>query len=250
MTDDSPLRRPRDLRLGELIASDDVATSPRVTDWANALTTRLIASSGEHARLDAMSWRFSPSTEAPSKARAEVVGRRFNTTRRSDEVELALTIGGGATTLATGECTLIYALADEESSPAESATPTFNSAVWATSLADDLSAEEGFAEATGSFDGSIALSFGATAIAMRIYRGKVIDRGRYLVTNATFGVVASPATWIDFARRPRNEFISFAMGDRFEIRGSTYDYLRMTSALMVATDAVRRRLGAELGERA
>ena len=251
MTDDTTLRRPRDLRLGESIAVGGVmAMSSRVTDWATELSARLVASGGEQASLDSVSWKFSRSFEIPAAVRAEVVGRRFNSAGRSGEVDLLLEVVGAAATLATGECTLIYALDDEESGQFDGATPTFNSEVWVTSLVDDLTADERFAEATGSFDGSIALSFGATAIAMRIYRGRVIDRGRHLVTGATFGVGASPATWIDFARGPRNEFISYAMGDRFEIRGSTYDYLRMTSAMMVATDAVRRRLDEELSEHA
>lgn len=121
----------------------------------------------------------------------------------------------------------------------EEANPSFASPAWLRALVESLGESREFAEATASYDGSIALDFGAGSLGVRIYRGRIIDQGRAVAANATFTVVAPPSTWLRFAARPRNEFISFAMGDAFEVRGSTYDYLRMTRALMVMTDEVR-----------
>jgi len=121
----------------------------------------------------------------------------------------------------------------------EEAKPSFASAGWLADLVRRLGESKEFADATASFDGSVALHFGARSVGVRLYRGRIIDQGRAVVANATFSVGAPASTWLRFAARPRNEFISFAMGDAFEVRGSTYDYLRMTKALMLMTDEVR-----------
>ena len=124
----------------------------------------------------------------------------------------------------------------------ELSSPSFGSAAWVTHLGERLSSDVQFHAATSTFDGSISLRFGSDACALRIYRGRVIDSGRAVGSNATFTVAAAHSEWLAFARRPRNEFISFAMSDRFTISGSTYEYLRMTRATMIATDHVRAML--------
>jgi acyl dehydratase len=121
----------------------------------------------------------------------------------------------------------------------EATRPSFGSDGWVNLLAQSLEKDETFATATSSFDGSIVFNFGETSLGLRIYRGRVIDSGRAVVSSATFAISAPFAVWLKFAKRPRNEFISFAMADQFKVRGSTYDYLRMTRALMVITDHVR-----------
>jgi acyl dehydratase len=121
----------------------------------------------------------------------------------------------------------------------EEEKPSFASPGWLNALIRNLGESQEFADATASFDGSIALHFGVGSVGIRLYRGRIIDQGRAVAGSATFSVGASASTWLRFAARPRNEFISFAMSDAFEVKGSTYDYLRMTRALMLMTDEVR-----------
>jgi hypothetical protein len=124
----------------------------------------------------------------------------------------------------------------------EMAHPSFASTAWVGQLVDRLQADGVFSDAASAFDGSVAVYFGESAMGLRLYRGKLIDSGRAVVGDATFSVRSSCATWLRFARRPRNEFISFAMADHFTVSGSTYEYLRMTRALMALTDQVRSLL--------
>lgn len=139
-----------------------------------------------------------------------------------------------------GEATVSVATSSAEAArDLEARRPSFASPRWLDALADALSVSKTFAEATTPFDGSMAFDFGAGAVGIRVYRGRVIDRGGQLVKGATFTVGAPPATWLRFASRSRNEFISFAMSGAFDVLGSTYEYLRMTRALIVATDEVR-----------
>jgi acyl dehydratase len=121
----------------------------------------------------------------------------------------------------------------------EEAVPSFASPNWLQALVKNVGESKEFADATSSFDGSIALHFGVGSMGIRIYRGRIIDQGRAVANNPTFSVGAPASTWLRFASRPRNEFIAFAMDDEFEVRGSTYEYLRMTRALVLMTNAVR-----------
>lgn len=122
--------------------------------------------------------------------------------------------------------------------------PSFASPQWLSALAERVSGSPEFAEAAAPFDGSIGLDFGVGLVGLRIYRGRIIDQGRSIARAATFTLGAAPETWLRFAAQPRNEFISFAMSNAFDVRGSTYEYLRLTKALVILTDEVRRLLRA------
>ena len=160
-----------------------------------------------------------------------VVGRRFEV---RDEQGVVLQEGQSEVVVTVRDA----AAAMEQ----ELSSPSFGSAAWVTRLSERLSNDVQFEAATSTFDGAISLRFNNDSCALRIYRGRVIDSGRAVGSNATFTVGAAYSDWLDFARRPRNEFISFAMADRFTISGSTYEYLRMTRATMIATDHVRMML--------
>lgn len=244
----SPSLRARDLRLGDSLTLE-FATSPSETiiDWAGALSGAIGRAFAGDIEPRTVSLNLMSHNMVPSGAHCVVVGRRYYPSQHRADIDLFLEVAGSTGPVATGQCTMGVPLnAADVAELTQAERASFNSEEWATALVDDLADDEQFRDATSAFDGSIAFSFGATSVAVRIYRGRKIDRGRHLVGGATFGVGASPMTWVDFARRPRNEFISFAMSDRFEIRGSTYDYLRMTRALVVATDVVRRLLSAEM----
>lgn len=241
--------RVRDLRLGRTLWAQDVTSSPvtSVLEVSNIVAPSIIAGSDGRAVVESVAWRFADEVTPPTSVRADVVGRRLNAELRRVDVDLAIYVEGPSGPLATGQCTLQTALDDAEMAAIVERTPhPFNGEGWSGSIIDELATDETFAAVTNSFDGSIAVSFGVTTLALRLYRGRLIDRGLHLKSGATFSVGATPATWLDFARRPRNEFISFAMGGRFEVRGSTYEYLRMTNAVMTITNVVRRRLGEEL----
>lgn len=175
----------------------------------------------------------------------EITDRRLKSDVTRGSVGRRFEVRDGGQLLQEGASHLLVRTRDATAAQRdEEHAPSFGSVAWTTRLAERLRDDEDFGAATSSFDGTMALAFGDTVSAVRIYRGRVIDAGRALATNATFTIVASYETWLAFARRPRNEFISFAMGDAFRVRGSTYDYLRLTRAVMIATDHVRALLAA------
>lgn len=140
----------------------------------------------------------------------------------------------------TGTATaIVLTNSPEAAREMERGRPSFGSSEWLDALATLVSENPDFADATAPFDGSIAVDFGVGAMGLRIYQGRIIDRGRAVANGATFTLLAPPVTWLRFASRPRNEFISFAMSDAFRVEGSTYEYLRMTRALVILTDVVR-----------
>lgn|GEM_PF-1447788 len=162
------------------------------------------------------------------KGQTGVVGRRFLVSSQDGQL------------LQEGCSSAVVRTRDAEGAVRlEENTPSFVSGAWVSQLEQALERDGNFIAATSSFDGSIAFHFGDASMGLRIYRGHVIDSGRSVVSNATFSIAAPCAVWLDFSKRPRNEFIPFAMADKFKVGGSTYEYLRMTRAVMAITDQVR-----------
>jgi len=200
-----------------IVAMKDLNWSFKKPIVANQLVTVLMQITERHLR---------------HKGRTGVVGRRFLVSSQDGQH------------LQEGYSSAVVRTRDAEGAvKLEESTPSFVSDAWVSKLAQSLERDENFIAATSSFDGSIAIHFGHVSVGLRIYRGHVIDSGRSIVSNATFSIAASCAVWLDFSKRPRNEFIPFAMADKFEVRGSTYEYLRMTRAVMAVTDQVRVLLG-------
>jgi acyl dehydratase len=164
-----------------------------------------------------------------SKGDRGMIGRHFYVKNNVGEV-----IQEGSSTA------IVLTRNSEDAKRFEEINPSFPSSGWVSQLIDSLSVDKDFEEATLSFNGAIAFAFGEDLMGIRLYKGKIIDQGRAVASGATFTIGATLTSWIDFVVRPRNEFISFAMKDKFTVSGSTYDYLRMTKATMIIMDYVRR----------
>lgn len=166
-----------------------------------------------------------------SKGDRGIIGRQFRVKNLAGEV------------LQEGSSTAVVLSRNaEDAIKLEALNPSFPSAGWVSQLIEKLKVDKDFEEATSSFNGAIAFAFGDDLLGIRLYKGKIIDQGRAVASSATFTVGATLSSWIEFVGRPRNEFISFAMKDKFSVSGSTYDYLRMTKATMLMMDHVRRLL--------
>lgn len=246
-----PWRLGQVLDLGQWDSADELTNVRRAHSASAMITSRLLDLAGDEVvRLDEIAWKF------PGNRRAGVLDLRATVTSRAQRAgrfgtfDLLLeAVGQDGAVVVQGECIVDL---DDGALPTCDTSGTTNARFagdpWVSVLVDRLREDARFAEATGSYDGSIGFGFGRCTWGMRIYRGRVIDQGRGVFKAATFGIAAPTHLWVEFARRPRNEFISFAMADRFEVSGSTYEYLRMTSAVMVVTDHVRELVRAELEE--
>jgi acyl dehydratase len=124
----------------------------------------------------------------------------------------------------------------------------FCSVPWATQLAERLPRNPEFAEATGTFDGTIALQAGREQVDFRVYKGRILECGRRTPHGATFKLAASELTWVALARAPRNDFIARATRGEFAVSGSTYEYLRLTKALVGMWDCIRDLAAGALAE--
>lgn len=115
----------------------------------------------------------------------------------------------------------------------------FATAAWAEALADRLGADERFASATSSWDGTIGLRCGEQEVHLRIYRGRVIEATRRAPLGATFTVGAPELVWTELITGPRNDFMQRVMRGQFDVSGSGYEYLRLTKVLHVLVDDAR-----------
>lgn len=115
----------------------------------------------------------------------------------------------------------------------------FGSLVWGRLLAKRLSSDEAFAHATIAFDGAIGLQAGTEVVYLKTYLGCVIDVVQRTQVPADFIVQGSEAAWADLALADRNDYIARAMHGEFSISGSTYQYLRLTRAVVALMDSVQ-----------
>jgi acyl dehydratase len=113
----------------------------------------------------------------------------------------------------------------------------FGTTGWAEALARRLGDDQRFASAVASWDGGIGVRCGDDEVHLRIYRGRILNVSRRSPHGATFTVEADELTWTELLTGPRNDFIRRAMAGQFEVRGSGYEYLRLTKALAVLVDA-------------
>lgn len=128
----------------------------------------------------------------------------------------------------------------------EDATPArrdFGSPAWGAELAERVAADDAFAGATRTFDGSIQLQAGDEAVQLRIYRGEVLAAGRSTPAGPTFTIAGGEDAWLELAEAPRNDYIRHAMLGRFRATGNTHEYLRLTKAVVCLWDAIRDLAG-------
>ena len=110
---------------------------------------------------------------------------------------------------------------------------------WALQLAERLGASEMFRNATGTWDGAFALACDDDEVQFRIFKGKVLEAGTRSPNGPDFAVVADELTWAELFTAGSNELMQRAMKGQFSVRGSAYEYLRLTKALIGLVDAAR-----------
>ncbi|MEV0088720.1 hypothetical protein [Saccharopolyspora sp. NPDC050642] len=121
----------------------------------------------------------------------------------------------------------------------------FPSVAWARALATRLGDSSAFTRATGTWDGTIGLRFGADLLLFRVYRGRVLEAGTRTPDGPTFVVSAPDVVWAHLLTGPVNDFTKRTMRDEFGVEGSAYEYLRLTAAIVAVVDEARTFAGAE-----
>jgi hypothetical protein len=115
----------------------------------------------------------------------------------------------------------------------------FGSLPWARALAHRLGNDPSFASSTGSFDGSIALTVGDDDIDLRIYKGNIVEVAKKSLLGATFAIAASELTWVELFTGPYDDFVRLAARSAFRVRGSGFEYLRLTKAVRILVSHAR-----------
>lgn len=115
----------------------------------------------------------------------------------------------------------------------------FGTVEWGKALVPYLARNEQFTAAIASYDGTIGLAAGAGEVHFRLYKGTVLEVVRRAVHGADFTLEADDSIWVELILGGRNDFMDRAMKGQFRTRGSGYEYLRMTKALVCIIDAAR-----------
>jgi acyl dehydratase len=110
---------------------------------------------------------------------------------------------------------------------------------WAVQLAQRLDASEMFRSATATWDGAFALACDDDEVQFRIFKGKVLEAGARSPNGPAFTLVADALTWTELFTAGSNELMQRAMQGQFSVRGSAYEYLRLTKALSALVDAAQ-----------
>ena len=107
---------------------------------------------------------------------------------------------------------------------------------WGKHLAAGLAANEDFASAVETFDGSVGIRAGEEQVEFRIYRGKVIEVARKSAEGPTFTITGSERAWVDLLASPKNDFVKRLGRNDFRSSGNNYQYLRIFRAIMLMVD--------------
>lgn len=119
---------------------------------------------------------------------------------------------------------------------------------WGRLLVPYLERNEQFASAISSYDGTIGIAAGGEEVHFRLYKGAVVEVTRRTIHGSDFTLEADDAIWVDLILGDRNDFMDRAMKGQFRTRGSGYEYLRMTKALVHIIDAARAAAMTAAGE--
>lgn len=110
---------------------------------------------------------------------------------------------------------------------------------WTRLVGASLAADEAFREATATWDGTFALGCGEDEAHFRIYKGQVLEAGTRTPNGPAFTLVADELVWTELFTAHSDEFMRRAMQGQFAVRGSAYEYLRLTKALAVTVNTAR-----------
>lgn len=140
-----------------------------------------------------------------------------------------------------GTMGLLVRVADPARAQREDAErPSPGTVAWGEALAAALNENDDFRREATAFDGAIGLQVGDDLVALKVFEGRVLRVAARIPTGVTFSVAASPATWVDFLTRERNEFTAMATHGAFRAAGNVYEYLRLARALQTILDEARR----------
>jgi hypothetical protein len=107
---------------------------------------------------------------------------------------------------------------------------------WGKHLAAGLAANEDFASAVETFDGSVGIRSGEEQVEFRIYRGKVIEVARKTPEGPTFTITGTERAWVDLLASAKNDLVARLGRNEFRSSGNNYQYLRIFRAIMLMVD--------------
>jgi hypothetical protein len=116
-------------------------------------------------------------------------------------------------------------------------TDAIASPPWGAALAARLGSDPAFASSASTFDGSIGFASrtgaGLVAVELRIYRGKIIETGRKSLDGPTYALEADALTWAELVTGQYDDYVRLAARGLFTVRGSGFQYLRLTKTLRI-----------------
>jgi hypothetical protein len=184
------------------------------------------------ARLTGLTWRAAAGTREAGEgevlqARTVIIGRRF------DE-GLALTDAAGDL---VDQAVTSWQVPRAGLPGPDQTTDQLASPAWGTLLAERLTTDPAFASSVATFDGSVGLvsrgSDGTTAVEFRLYRGAILETGRKTLDGPTFAIEADPLTWAELVTGRYDDYLRLAARGRFTIRGSGFQYLRLSKTIRI-----------------
>lgn len=134
-----------------------------------------------------------------------------------------------------GSTAMLVRAREREAAPARE----FFTPGWTRLVGAGLGGNEAFRRATATWDGAFALACGEDEAHFRIYKGQVLDAGTRPPNGPDFTLVADELIWTELFTAETDEFMQRAMRGQFAVRGSAYEYLRLTKALAMTVEAAR-----------
>jgi hypothetical protein len=194
------------------------------------------------ARLAGLAWRAGPGAREIAEgevlqSQTTVTGRHFAADPADgvlvDQHVRLIDAAGDA----VDEAVTSWQAARSELPAPDRTTDEIGSPDWGALLAERLAADPAFASSTATFDGSIGLvsrgSDGTTGVEFRIYRGSIIETGRKTLNGPTFAIEADALTWAELVTGRYDDYVRFAARSRFTVRGSGFQYLRLTKTIRI-----------------
>jgi len=116
---------------------------------------------------------------------------------------------------------------------------------WGKHLAAGLAANEAFASAVQTFDGSVGVRAGEEQVEFRIYRGSIVEVAKKSLDGPTFTVGGSERAWTDLLSSPQNDFVKRTQSNQFRSIGNNFQYLRIFKAVMLMVDEAQLAVAKE-----
>lgn len=141
----------------------------------------------------------------------------------------------GGTTVQEGTTAMLVRARGSEPMPARE----FFTPGWTKLVGGSLAGDDTFRRATATWDGAFALACGDDEAHFRIYKGQVLEAGARPPNGPAFTLVADEVVWTKLFTADTDDFMQRAMQGQFAVRGSAYEYLRLTKALAATVSAAR-----------